>query len=104
MNETLTLFLASVAGGALGAVFFGGLWWTVRKGISSEQPALWFLGSLVLRMSVTLTGFYFVSANRWDRMIACLAGFVLARVAVTWLTRTGDYQAARPAPEASHAP
>ena len=42
MNEPLTLVLALAAGGVLGAIFFGGLWWTVRKGVSSPQPALWF--------------------------------------------------------------
>ena len=39
-----------LAGLVLGAIFFGGLWWTVRKGLSSQQPALWFLGSMLLRM------------------------------------------------------
>ena len=36
MNDMLTLVLAGVAGGILGAIFFGGLWWTVRKGGSSK--------------------------------------------------------------------
>ena len=51
MNETLSLVLALVTGVLLGAIFFGGLWWTVRKGVSSKRPALWFLGSLLLRTS-----------------------------------------------------
>lgn len=87
MNETLTRLLAGVAGGALGALFFGGLWWTVRKGISSRQPALWFMGSLLLRTSIVLAGFYVVSGAHWERLLLCLLGFVLARMAVTWLTR-----------------
>jgi F1F0 ATPase subunit 2 len=101
MIETLTLFLSCAAGGALGIVFFGGLWWSVRKGISSRHLPLWFFGSLLLRMSLALTGFYFVSASRWDRMAACLCGFILARVAVIWVTRAGEFH---PVPEASHAP
>ena len=64
------LALALAAGVLLGAVFFGGLWWTVRKGLSSEQPALWFLGSLLLRTSITLAGFYFVSGGHWERLLA----------------------------------
>ena len=40
--KLLTLVLAWVAGVVLGAIFFGGLWWTVRKGVSSKRPALWF--------------------------------------------------------------
>jgi F1F0 ATPase subunit 2 len=49
MNEILNLILALVAGFLLGAFFFGGLWWTVQKGLSSRRPELWFLGSLLLR-------------------------------------------------------
>src|ERR1035437_9828967 len=83
MNEFLTLALALVAGLLLGAIFFGGLWWTVRKGVSSKQPALWFFGSLLLRMSIALAGFYFVGRGHWERLLLCLLGFVMARFIVT---------------------
>jgi F1F0 ATPase subunit 2 len=86
MNETLTLALALAAGVLLGAVFFGGLWWTVRKGVSSKRPMLWFLGSLLLRTSVALAGFYVVAGGHWDRLLACLLGFISARFIVTRLT------------------
>jgi F1F0 ATPase subunit 2 len=104
MNEMLTLVLAWMAGGALGAIFFGGLWWTVRKGVSSKQPALWFFGSLLLRMSIALTGFYFVSGGHWDRLLACLLGFVIARFTVTRLTGPPVEHYNSPAKEAGHAP
>jgi F1F0 ATPase subunit 2 len=104
MNELLTLALALVAGLLLGAIFFGGLWWTVRKGVSSKQPAFWFLGSLLLRMSIALAGFYFVSGRHWERLLLCLLGFVMARLVVTWLTRPSGENQNRPASEASHAP
>jgi F1F0 ATPase subunit 2 len=42
MNETLIWCWLWCAGLLLGAIFFGGLWWTVRKGVSSKRPALWF--------------------------------------------------------------
>jgi F1F0 ATPase subunit 2 len=86
MNEMLTLALALGAGGGLGAMFFGGLWWTVQKGVSSKQPALWFVGSLLLRMIMTLVGFYLVSGGDWKRLLACLLGFVIARFIATRLT------------------
>ena len=104
MNETLTLALAWLAGGGLGAVFFGGLWWTVRKGVSSPRPALWFLGSGLLRMSIVLAGFYFVSGGRWKRLVACLVGFVIARVVVTRLTRPSRDTPNLTSQEARHAP
>jgi F1F0 ATPase subunit 2 len=106
MNETLTLTLALawVTGGVLGTIFFGGLWWTVRKGVSSKQPVLWFFGSLLLRMSIALAGFYFVSGGHWDRLLACLLGFVIARFIVTRLTGPPVEHHNSPAKEASHAP
>ncbi len=103
MNETLTLVLAWVAGGTLGAIFFGGLWWTVRKGVASSCPALWFLGSMVLRMSIALTGFYFIGRGQWERLLLCLLGFVMARLVVMWLSRTSREQVGIPQ-EVSHAP
>ncbi len=103
MNETLTLVLVLVTGGLLGAMFFGGLWWTVRKGVSSKQPALWFLGSLLLRMSIALAGFYFVSGGHWERLLLCLLGFVMARLIVTRLIRAAE-KPTYLAQEASHAP
>jgi len=104
MNETLTLALACIAGGMLGAIFFGGLWWTVRNGVSSKQPALWFLVSLLVRMSIALAGFYFIGRGNWKLLLACLIGFVAARVIVIWLTRPTTERQVLPLPEASHAP
>ena len=86
MIESLMLGLAFLAGILLGAIFFGGLWWTIRKGLSSGQPARWFLGSLLLRMTITLAGFYFVAGGHWQRMMLCLLGFVIARFVVIRLT------------------
>ena len=87
MPETPSLILASLAGILLGAVFFGGLWWTVRKGLSSQLAALWFSGSLLIRTGIALMGFYFVSHGEWPKLLACLLGFLLARFGVTRFTR-----------------
>jgi len=86
-NDLLSMMLSFVAGLILGAIFFGGLWWTIRKGLRSPRPAMLFLSSAVLRMSIVVAGFYFVSNGQWQRLLACMAGFIIARLAVTWLTR-----------------
>jgi F1F0 ATPase subunit 2 len=88
MRETSALILALLAGVLLGTIFFGGLWWTIRRGLSSELPALLFAGSLLLRTILTVAGFYFVSRGDWRKLLACLLGFLLARVFVTRLART----------------
>ena len=96
--------MAWAAGGLLGAIFFGGLWWTVRKGISSRRPALWFFGSLLLRSIIVLVGFYLVANDEWQRLLPCLIGFVTAQLVVMWLTRSTKERQIRPTQEAGHAP
>jgi F1F0 ATPase subunit 2 len=104
MNDALTLILACVTGAALGVIFFGGLWWTVRKGVSSNQPALWFIGSLLVRMTVVLLGFLLIGRGHWQRLLACLAGFIVARLFVTWKTRPLSLIQPRRTQGATHAP
>ncbi|TFG82890.1 MAG: ATP synthase subunit I [Chromatiales bacterium] len=104
MNEPLSLVYAFAAGVLLGAMFYAGLWWTVRRGVSSRRAALWFLGSLLLRMGLALAGFYFVAGGHWQRLLLCLLGFVLARLAVMWLTRAQGAKQAPQSLEGSHAP
>jgi F1F0 ATPase subunit 2 len=104
MHEFLSLTPALGAGVSLGAFFFGGLWWTVRKGVSSQRPALWFFGSMLLRMSITLAGFYFVGHENWERWLLCLLGFILARFVVQELTRPPVEHHHSRAPETPYAP
>jgi F1F0 ATPase subunit 2 len=88
-----------LAGGALGAVFFGGLWWTVQRGAASPTPTRWFLGSFVLRTATVLAGFYAVGAGQPARLLLCMLGFLLARAIVLRLTRVAPV-----APSANHRP
>ena len=87
MHDYLRLVLVFSLGLVLGAVFFGGLWWTVRKGIHSKRPALLFLSSMLLRTAVVLSGFYVIGGDDWLRLLVCLLGFLCARFSVSRLTR-----------------
>lgn len=92
MNEPLSLSFALAAGMLLGTFFFGGLWWTVNKGVSSRRPALWFFGSMLLRTCIVVLGFYFILGDDWKRLLAGLIGFIVARLIVTRLTRVTQQQ------------
>ena len=104
MNEPLSLAAALVTGVLLGAIFLGGLWWTVCQGLSSKRVALWFLGSLLLRMGVAVGGFYLVSGGHWEQLLLCLLGFVMARLVVTRLMQPSGENRPPQALEGSHAP
>lgn len=78
---------ALLAGAVLGVLFFGGLWWTVRRGAASPTPARWFLGSMVFRTAIVLAGFYAVGAGQPAQMGLCLLGFLMGRAFVFRFTR-----------------
>jgi F1F0 ATPase subunit 2 len=104
MIENMELPLALLAGFLLGMFFFGGLWWTVQKGITSQNPAFWFFGSLMLRTGLTLAGVYFVSQGHWSRLSVCLFGFVIARfIVVKWLARATSQELTPLRKETRHA-
>jgi len=86
-HEIAALTLVFFTGVAIGAAFFGGLWWTVLTGVRTTRAALLFLTSFQLRTTFVLIAFYLVGTNRLDRLGVCLLGFVLGRVLIVRLTR-----------------
>ena len=73
MSETLALILTLLAGVLLGAIFFGGLWWTIRRSVSSKQPAL-----------LSSSAFYCEWELRWLVSISLRAA-IGAEFSLAWL-------------------
>jgi F1F0 ATPase subunit 2 len=103
MNETVILVLAGSAGVLLGVFFFGGLWWTVRKGPFVETAGVFVSSAACCCERASFWPDSTVSGGHWDRLLACLLGFVMARFLVTRLTRAAE-KPTYLAQEASHAP
>ena len=87
MNEILYSILTFITGLLLGTLFFGGLWFTVKKAVTSKKPALWFVGSFLFRTGITLIGFYYTSLGNWQRLLICMLGFIVARLVIIYLTK-----------------
>ncbi|MET3106797.1 F1F0 ATPase subunit 2 [Oxalobacteraceae bacterium GrIS 2.11] len=104
MNELFALGAVTVAGLILGALFFGGLWWTTNRGLRSDQPALWFMGSLLGRTGALLVSLYYLCDGDWRRLMACLIGFTIARVIVLRVLPTALPTALPSAPLAESQP
>ena len=85
--QWLAAVWSMLAGGLLGVLFYGGLWWTVQHAATFRRPARALLLSALLRVGATLAGLYLVAGNNWLRLVLCLMSFGLARAAVTWCTR-----------------
>jgi len=90
-NITLPL----IAGIILGAVFFGGLWLTVKKAVGSKYAALWILFSSLLRTAIVLVGFYYATDGKWQKLLICVFGFIAARFIILWLTKSYDHKQLR---------
>lgn len=84
------MILVFLAGVALGIIFFGGLWFTVKKSINAKLPALLLSGSLFFRIAVTMLGFYLIGAGNWQRIVLCFLGFMTARFLVLYITKKID--------------
>lgn len=82
--------IAVISGIVLGMIFFGGLWFTVKKTVRSNYAAIWILGSSLTRTIMVLTGFYFVGQGNWQRLLLAVAGFIAARFLVMWFTKRID--------------
>ncbi len=90
MNETGMILITLIMGILLGLFFFGGLWWTTKKGLLSKTPALWFLTSLFVRIGIVIIVFYYLSRGHWERALICLIGFIIARTIIMRITQIKD--------------
>ncbi|MEL6148096.1 MAG: ATP synthase subunit I [Chloroflexota bacterium] len=74
--------IAIVSGSVAGGIFYGGLWWTVKRMVTHRMPPMWMFASFVLRSASVLLIFYAVIAVT-DSLL-CLAATLL----VFFITRT----------------
>jgi F1F0 ATPase subunit 2 len=79
MDEWYWVVFAVVAGGIIGVFYFGGLWLTVRALAGARNPGFLILASFVSRTAVALFAFYLLMDGRWQRLLAGMAGFLIAR-------------------------
>lgn len=87
--NSFELSVSVLAGITLGALFYGGLWLTVRRLAVTRHPVAVTLGSLLIRMTAVLAGLLLVAHGRWQNVLACLVGLTIGRVAVSRFSRRG---------------
>ncbi len=95
MNDILAFAVTIVAGFILGIFFFGGLYWTVRIGMKSKNPAFLFVVSFFIRTSSVLAGFYFLLEGHWEKLVTSMIGFLLARILIMQLSKPPSKEVTR---------
>jgi F1F0 ATPase subunit 2 len=85
MNDLFRLTVAFGFGSGLGLLYFGGLWWTVRRIAQANRPKLLLVASFLTRTMVVLTGFYGLIQGmgaQWEALALSLLGFIAVRFAL----------------------
>lgn len=91
MNKLLIIIFGFTAGIILGSFFFGGLWLTLKRLPSTQNPLLLILGSFSGRIVICIIGFYIVvKAGNLSGLLASLAGFMLIRFMLVRHLRPGE--------------
>jgi len=80
-----------LAGFALGIIFYGGLWLTIRALPKSRHAVALALASFWGRTGLVIGGLLLAMDSTWQKALICLLGFALARIA---LSRWGPLHAA----------
>ncbi len=88
--EIFSFVMPFLAGIFVGLFYHIGLWWTVKALPSSQRPALLSIGSFYIRMGITLSVFYLVMNNSWQRLVVCLLGFLVVKYTMTRMLRPGE--------------
>ncbi len=81
--SNISILLSLLAGVALGGLFYGGLWFTVRRLPVSRHPALLALASFWIRSLVVLAVLVLLMKQRWQYGLVALVGFTVGRFAIT---------------------
>lgn len=82
MTELAGWILAAVSGAVLGLFYYAGLWFTLQRLPERAHPGLWVFGSFILRLTVSMAGFYCILGPDRSllRLGVALLTFIAARV------------------------
>jgi F1F0 ATPase subunit 2 len=80
MNEFLAFVLSLLGGIGLSLFFFGGLWWTVQQLQKKNGSNFYlFVSSFIVRLVLTLAGFYLIGLLGWQWVLVALLAFAITR-------------------------
>ena len=80
MNKIIEIVIFVLIGVALGFIYFGGLWLTVRKFLFYRRSSLLVLLSFLIRNGFLIFALYLIGrGGEWENIIFALIGIIGAR-------------------------
>jgi F1F0 ATPase subunit 2 len=79
--------LAALAGALLGLLYFGGLWWTVRRVMVVKHPIVLVAGSFLVRAALAGGALLLIMDGDIVRLLVALGAFLFVRGIVLWRVR-----------------
>lgn len=96
---------AAALGLALGGAYFGGLWWTLARLSRWRRPGWALAVSFAIRGPLLLVALALLARQGVVPLLLALAGFLVARVALSaWLRSAGEPTASASAPRSAGEP
>lgn len=89
MSELASAATGTIAGVFLGIIFFGGLWWTVHRALSSDAAGTWFACSYLLRFGLLAVGLYLLAHDDAVRGLGAASGLIVTRLVMVRLGLRG---------------
>lgn len=88
------LAISFIMGLLIGAAYFVGLWLTVFRLTGMGLAPAWLFISAVVRLALLVATLFWIMDDRWERLLAALAGVLVARSIATWVTRVSEFPGA----------
>jgi F1F0 ATPase subunit 2 len=101
-DNLLRLSPAFSFGALLGLIHFMGLLATVSRLPECKHPYFFLILSFVIRMAVVMGGLYWIGMNHWERLLAALAGLILARIVLIRFSGRPENQTNAPYESGDH--
>lgn len=78
------IVISVVSGCLLGIIYFGGLWYTVKRipDLPGRKMYVLIISSFIVRTFFVLLGFYFLLSFHWAYLLLAFLAFILTRQVV----------------------
>ena len=83
MDESTRIIVSGGAGAIASCVYFGGLWFTVKRLSRSSHPLTLYVASFLIRAALLMCGVFAMLQMGWQQGLAAFVGFLMVRYVLT---------------------